>query len=152
MLFHQGRLSEAEQLFEKALSDLRPLDKAPIHYEYALYFGRKKDFKSQRGQIIRALESQVNNLSYLELLADSYLGEERYYEALRELRRVEQLNSNRVSALRKTAIIFEKMGQLERAMDYCSKILEISSQDRFALGMMEKINRTNAGAESFDGI
>jgi len=152
LLFHQGRLSEAEQLFEKALRDLRPLDKAPIHYEYAIYFGRKKDFKSQREQINKALKSQVNNLSYLELLADSYLGEERYYEALRELRRVEQLDSNRLNALRKTAIIFEKTGQTQRAMDYCSKILEISSQDRFALGMIKKINRTNASAESFDGI
>ena len=145
LLFRQARFEHVQQVFEKALADPYILDKSPLHYEYAMYFGLKKDFKSQREQLNIALTVQVNNPAYLELLADSYIGEVRYYEALGVLRKVERIDSRRISALRKTAGIYETLGQKERAVNYCKKILSISRRDRVATDMLNRLAPADAG-------
>jgi len=140
LLLNQKRYAEAEALFETALLDQNIVDKAPLHYEYALYFGRKKEFVRQREQISQALKNNINNPAYLELLADSFLGEQRYYEALRELRRIEALAPERITTFRRIAAIYEKLEQADRATDYCMKILEVNPGDRFGNDLLARLN------------
>jgi tetratricopeptide (TPR) repeat protein len=153
LLTSQGRDKEVEELFDNALKNNIDLRKAPLHYEYAVYFGKKKDFSSQRKEITKALLEEVNNITYLELLAESYLGEQRYYEALKELRRAEKLDNRRVNTLRQIAGIYEQLGQTERAKEYCRKILTISPDDVFALKMIPKLSSSeHSSAGRSNGI
>ncbi|MCE5272958.1 O-antigen ligase family protein [bacterium] len=136
LLASQGRDTEVEALFNQGLGLALGSEDGPLRYEYALYLSRKKDYSRMRQEIEAALSRDVNNVSYLELLADSYLGEKRYYEALKELRRVEVLKPDRVSVLRKIASIYDQTGQMERAREYCIKIINIDPNNSYALGII----------------
>ena len=147
------RDEEVEALFKNAIN--RPLvtDKAPLLYEYALHFARKRDYLSQRRQISKALKGDLNNPVYLELLADSYMGEARYFEALKELKRIEALNGKRLSVLRKIATIYERLGQNSSAHSYCEKILQTAPADSWATGMLERLQAVKEGnAEGDAGV
>lgn len=153
LLYHQGRFEEAERIFSDVLNRDNDVNvpKASVYYEYALYFGLKKDFRSQQYQIRKALKSQMNNITYLELLADSYLGEKRFYEALRTLQRAEIINSGNISTLRKIAGIYNRLGRGDLAAEYWRKILVISPGNNYAQRMLEQCTRSGGGPDSTNG-
>ncbi len=152
LLVRQGRHPEVEQLFAAALATVPERRRGAIRFEHALYLRDRGDYPALRWELHQALRDDLNNTDCLELLADSFLAEQRFEEALGELRRIERLEPGRTSVLRKLAAAHAALGQHPQARQYCRRVLELAPDDRFALNLIQRIEAGATGAGGSDGV
>jgi len=129
-----GRFDEVRQMMTKA-EQLDPVS-SNIQSDFGRMLYRARAFEEAETHLNRAVELDENNVTPYGRLADLFLEEGRFDEALSMLEKAEQ-RGNRDALKTRTAIVYAKMGQQQKARDLWDKIAHKSSGDvaRFSILM-----------------
>jgi len=124
--------------YQQALA-LKPKD-AKIYFDMGLFLQNKNEISKAIEAFRTAISlSPPQEIKYSEHLIDLCLKEKKYFEAVKELKRICQFNPKNVYFHFCLAQVYEKLEMREEAIQVYRKILELQPQNKEALSKIKPL-------------
>lgn len=131
--FKEGNLQETLQAYAKLSNTLGASDDPEIYNNYGVALRKSGQLEEAKGAYEKALALKPDYPEALNNLAVVHMTENRYHKAKELLLRAIEVDPDYVDPYFHLAISLEKNGQVEEAIKYYDKFLEIS---------VDKVSRT----------
>ncbi len=142
----EGMLDEAEQTYLKALNvDSKH---SASHYRLGRLLLKKKNFNQGTEHILKAVEMEPENPSYLEALGNEYERSGKLLDAAHNLERVSVLEPDRFEVYVRLGDIYKKIKMYQEALMRYWSALSIKSDEPYIHRSVLEIYKTLAGLEN----
>jgi GT2 family glycosyltransferase/ADP-heptose:LPS heptosyltransferase/2-polyprenyl-3-methyl-5-hydroxy-6-metoxy-1,4-benzoquinol methylase/Tfp pilus assembly protein PilF len=139
-LYHQPGRTEQYKTFLEKLNYLEKLN-SQIHNDYAVMKYKLGDVEKATFHLQRAIFYDTTNITAMKNIADIFISEQKFEEAIQIYQKILQLNPNDLETLLSIASICVEIGKIDDAKFFYTKVLEIDPNNPEARKTLESIEK-----------